>query len=185
MKIAVPTLAALAGWEDAILASIAGATGTIDEKDAQVQRSGLYAEYPAILACYLDRLASDEDRAEALKRAVFLVWWSAVEAPPLSGIAELPERYARQTMLALEEVAVSDELDDEFRIMLSWYHSILAAPFELFGADRYVPEMIRGLPHDAWRSRFHTPQFEHRGQLGRYWRSLLADERMSGRADER
>ena len=173
MKNAVPTLSALAGWEDAILASISGATGTIEEKDAQVQRSGLYAEYPAILACYLDRLVSDVDRNEALKRAVFLVWWSALEAPPLSGIAELPERYARETMHALEAAAVCGELDDEFRAMLAWYHSVLAAPFDLFGADRYVPEAIRGLAHDAWRSQFHVSQFQHRGQLGRYWRSVL------------
>jgi hypothetical protein len=173
MKKAVPTLSALAGWEDAILASIGGATGTIEERDAQVQRSGIYAEYPAILACYLDRLVSEADHTEALKRAVFLVWWSAIEPPPLSGISELPERYARETMQTLESVALCGELDDEFRAMLAWYHSILAAPFDLFGAERYVPEAIRGLTRDAWRSQFHTSQFQQRGQLGRYWRSVL------------
>jgi hypothetical protein len=170
----VPTLIALASWEDAILASIGGATGTIEMKDAQVQRSGLYAEYPAIVKCYLDLLASDADRAEALKRAVFLVWWSAIEAPPLSGIAQLPERYARETMLALEDAALSAELDDEFRTMLTWYDSVLSVPFELFGANRYMPEAIRGVPHDAWRSQFQMAQFENRGQLGRYWRSRLS-----------
>ena len=174
---AVPTLTALAGWEDAILASIRGATGTIDEKDAQVQRSGLYAEYPAILACYLDRLSIDADRAEALKRAVFLVWWSAIEPPPLSGIAELPERYSRETMHALEDVALCGALDDEFRAMLAWYHSILSVPFDLFGADRYVPDAIRGVAHDAWRSRFQASHFQQRGQLGRYWQSVLTGER--------
>jgi hypothetical protein len=169
----VPSLTALAGWEEAILASIGGATGTIEMKDAQIRRSGLYAEYPAILKSYLELLAREADRREALKRAVFLVWWSALEAPPLSGMAELPERYARETMDALEDAVLRSELDDEFRMMLSWYNSVLAAPFELFGADRHMPQAIRDVPHDAWRSQFHAAQFENRGQLGRYWRELV------------
>ena len=44
----VLSLEALANWESAVLASIRGATGTIEERDAQITRSGMYAEYPAI-----------------------------------------------------------------------------------------------------------------------------------------
>ena len=52
----MPSLEALAGWEDAILASLRGTTGTLEERDSQVRRSGLYAEYPAVLSGYLDHL---------------------------------------------------------------------------------------------------------------------------------
>src|SRR5262245_27641449 len=97
----MPSLIALAGWEESILASLAGATGTIEEKDAQLRRSGLYAEYPAIVRSYLDRCSVESDRLEALKRIVFLVWISAVEPPPLSGISELPDSYVREVMLEL------------------------------------------------------------------------------------
>jgi hypothetical protein len=164
---------ALAGWEEAILASLSGTTGTIEEKDAQVRRSGLYAEYPAVLHSYLDHLAIESDRSEALKRAVFLVWVSAVEPPPFSGIAELPERYSREAMLAVEDDARRRQIDEEFQMMLAWYQSILAFPFEFFGADRYVPEIAREVAPDAWRHKFTRAQFENRGQLGHYWRSIL------------
>ena len=54
------SLAALANWEMSVLASIAGATGTLEERDAQITRSGMYAEYPAIFAGYFE-LASGVD----------------------------------------------------------------------------------------------------------------------------
>lgn len=170
----MPTLTALAGWEDAVLASLRGTTGTIEEKDLQIRRSGLYAEYPAILHSYIEHFAVDSERPEALKRAVFLVWFSAVEPSPFSGIAELPDAYAREVMLALEADARAGRLDEEFRVMLAWYHSIFAFPFELFGATRDTSEVIREVAPDAWRHRFTAAQFAERGQLGHYWRSLLA-----------
>jgi hypothetical protein len=169
----MPTLMALAGWEDAILASLKGASGTIEQRDEQIRRSGLYAEYPAVLRCYIDHLAS-ETSTEALKRAVFLVWLSAVEPAPVSGIAEFPEGYSREVMAALEEQVLYHDLDEEFLTMLAWYQSVFAAPFELFGADRQVPEATRDVAPNAWRERFSAAQFENRGQLGHYWRHLLA-----------
>lgn len=169
----MPTLMALAGWEEAILASSRGASGTIEEKDAQIRLSGLYAEYPTVLRCYLDHLADESTRAEALKRAIFLIWISSVEAPPLSGIAELPESDTRAAMLALEADARQGRLDAEFKSMLAWYHSILAYPFELLGANRFVPEALRDTSSDAWRDEFGVAQFHNRGQLGHYWRSVI------------
>jgi hypothetical protein len=169
----MPTLMALAGWEDAILASLNGARGTIEEKDEQIRRSGLYAEYPAVLRSYIDHLAP-ELSMEALKRAVFLVWVAALEPPPVSGIAEFPERYSREVMAALEDQVCYRVLDEEFLMMLAWYRSVFALPFELFGADRQVPAVTRGIAAKAWRERFTPAQFQDRGQLGHYWRRLLA-----------
>ncbi|HEY9229470.1 MAG TPA: hypothetical protein VIP11_22665 [Gemmatimonadaceae bacterium] len=169
----MPTLMALAGWEDAIRASLSGATGTIEEKDAQVRRSGLYAEYPAVLRCYIDLFAVGSERPEALKRAVFLVWLSTAEPAPFTGVAELPEGYAREVMSALEADARGGRLDDEFRAMLAWYHSILPLSFEIYGANRHAPEIAREVAPDAWRREFTAAQFAHRGQLGEYWRSVL------------
>jgi hypothetical protein len=169
----MPTLMALAGWEEAILASLKGTTGSIEEKDAQVRLSGLYAEYPTVLRCYLDHLADESTRAEALKRAIFLIWISSVEPPPFSGIAELPESDTRAAMHALEAEARQGRLDAEFTRMLAWYHSILALPFELLGADHFVPEALRDVAPDAWRDEFQAAQFEGRGQLGHYWRAML------------
>ena len=72
------SLTSLAGWEDAVLASIAGAHGTIEERDRQVERSGVYGEYPAIVRAYEELFADAESAGEAIKRAIFLVWRGAV-----------------------------------------------------------------------------------------------------------
>ena len=98
------SLTALAGWEMAVLGSISGATGTIDDRDAQITRSGMYAEYPAIFAGYLELAldADDPDAAlEALKRALFIAWYGFQVPSTVSGIAELPESAIRQLMTAL------------------------------------------------------------------------------------
>jgi hypothetical protein len=169
----MPSLNALAGWEAAVLASLSGTTGTLDEKDRQITRSGLYAEYPAVLRSYLDLLRDDDAALEALKRAVILVWLSTVEPSPYTGIAELPERDAREAMQALEDRARFGALDEELVRMLAWYQGILPAAFELHGANTYAARAIVGTPHDAWRGRFVRTQFTNRGQLGTYWQSVL------------
>ena len=62
------SLNSLAGWEDAVLASIAGAKGTMEERDRQVERSGVYGEYPAIIRAYEELFADPEGAGEAIKR---------------------------------------------------------------------------------------------------------------------
>src|SRR3954470_15442868 len=99
------TLEAIAGWEAAVLASIRGASGTPDERDAQITRSGIYGEYPAIVGAYIEllELADNEaTRLEALKRAVFLVWHSFVVPSVESGISELAETAVRSVMRDLD-----------------------------------------------------------------------------------
>jgi hypothetical protein len=167
----MPSLEALAGWESAVLASVRGATGTIEERDRQITRSGMYAEYPVIVRCYLDLLADERASVEALKRAVFIVWLSTIEPSPYTGISEIPEGTAREVMQALDHRVRMGVLDDEFVLMLAWYQSILPAAFDLYGAN---PSMATSaVRHDDWRQRFVAQQFTDRGQLGSYWRSLL------------
>ena len=74
-------LSTLAGWEEAVLASVRGASGTPDERDAQIERSGLYGEYPAIVSGYIEHFSVAESALEALRRAYFLVWRGAMAAP--------------------------------------------------------------------------------------------------------
>jgi hypothetical protein len=169
----MPSLDALAGWESAVLASLRGATGTIEERDRQITRAGLYAEYPAIVRSYTDHFADEQAALEALKRAVFIVWVSTVEPSPNTGIAEIPEPLAREVMQAVDQKTRTGGVDDEFTLMLAWYRSILPAAFELYGDDVSTAVATSGVRHDDWRHRFLPAQFSNRGQLGTYWKSLL------------
>ncbi len=82
------SLSSVAGWEEAVLASIRAASGTPEERYRQIERSGMYGEYPAIVSAYVELLDDDDSKLEALKRATFLVWRSAMFSPDVS----LPSR---------------------------------------------------------------------------------------------
>jgi hypothetical protein len=171
------TLQALANWEAAVLASLKGAAGTVEERDAQITRSGLYAEYPAIFGTYNDiaRDADDEATAlEALKRAVFIAWYGFTEPPVQSGIAELPESAIRATLEALDLAIRSGRADDELRWMLAWYHASFGYVFEHFGPVRALDEFIADVPaNEALAHREERGRFAGRGQLGVYWTAVL------------
>ena len=169
------SLSAIAHWESAVLASIRGAQGTPDERDAQITRSGMYAEYPAIIAAYFElfELAGDSAvRLEALKRAVFLVWYSFLVPSVDSGISELSETLVRDMMRGLDQYLAAGNGDDELRYMLAWYRDTFEYPFEYFGSVRELDPFIRDIAGaDAPRivARQARPD---RGQLGTYWSAL-------------
>lgn len=175
------SLEALAHWESAVLASIRGATGTVDERDAQITRSGMYAEYPAIFKAYAELAGWPDEPArslEALKRALFLAWYSFTQVPVESGIAELPETEVRELVGALNSALKYDEIDDELRLMLAWYRGVFGYMFDHFGGVRGLDELIDGMTPDDARAelkRLRSPaDFVDRGQLGDYWRKVVA-----------
>jgi hypothetical protein len=176
----VVNLSALALWEAAVLASIAGASGTIDERDAQITRSGMYAEYPTIFGSYLELARGSQDPGialEALKRAVFLAWWSFNALPVETGLAELPESDVRELMLVLERAIHAGTVDEELRLMLAWYRETFGYPFDHFGPVRPLDDFIGELSSIDVRQRgVAIIRRDDRGQLGRYWSQILVDQ---------
>ena len=171
-------LASLAGWENALLASIAGASGSAEERDAQIERSGLYGEYPAIVNAYVEHFSNPETALEALKRAYFLVWRSAMEPPADTGIATLPDGTIRVVIDELDAMARRDETDPELRWMLGHYHALGPTVLELYGASAHLVRLASATGGDAWREARADPRtMEGRGQMGRYWSALLAQAR--------
>lgn len=176
-------LDAIAGWEAAILASIAGAAGSPDDRHAQITRSGLYGEYPAILAAYQALFAHPASGAEALKRAVFLCWCGAVEPPQRTAILDLPEHALRDTVGALERQLQRGAADAELGWMLAWYHGRASALFDVYGSGGAVADFVAGRPVDGWRQAALAPAaLMNRGQMGRYWRERLEGRRLAGGA---
>jgi hypothetical protein len=167
------TLRDLAAWESRVAIIVAQTEGAPEERDRSLERSGLYAEYPAILSGYLALLDDEESAAEALKRAVFLVWYSAIEPPMLSGIAELPESGVRATLDALESACRLGRIDDELRRMLAWYCDIEELALLRTPGLGAVERVIDGVDPLAWESEVvPAERMADRGLLGRYWGSL-------------
>ena len=160
-----------------MLASIAGAQGTIEERDRQIERSGVYGEYPAIVRAYEELFADPESAGEAIKRASFLVWRGAVAVPALSGIAPLPDGTARAVVQALDVRVRRAEADDEQLWMLAWYHAESPDLLGLYGATRELLSAAELRDPDAWRDADITrATMALRGQMGRYWSELAAGE---------
>lgn len=170
------SLTSLAGWEDAVLASLRGASGTLEERDRQIERAGLFGEYPAILSGYVELLADPETEAEALKRAIFLVWRAAMAPAAESGIASLPEVTSRTVVAHLDAFVRRGVADGELAWMLAWYVAGGRFVFELYGATAALLDFADATPPDAWRSRPITPDtMRLRGQMGHYWTTLARE----------
>jgi len=166
-------LSTLAGWEDTVLASIRGTSGTPDERDAQIERSGLYGEYPAIVNAYVEHFSDPDSAMEALKRAYFLVWRSAMATPAETGIAPLPDGTIRVVIDELDAWARRDAADDELRWMLGHYHALGPSVLELYGASTRLIRLARDAGAAAWSDAAATrASMAGRGQMGRYWSAL-------------
>jgi hypothetical protein len=139
----------------------------------------MYAEYPAIFNSYLELARSAADPAtalEALKRAVFLVWWSVNALPVETGLTDLPETEARELMELLDSAIKSERADDELRLMLAWYRDAGGYVFEHFGPVRSLDQFIREVSSsDVRRAGRDVIRTSDRGQLGRYWKSVLGE----------
>jgi hypothetical protein len=170
----------LAHWEAAVLASIRGARGSIEERDAQITRSGMYAEYPAIFNAYQEPIAADDPAAalEITKRTVFLVFCAFTQLPVDSGIAELPESRVRGVIESLTHDIKTGAVDEELRLMLAWYRGRFPFMFDYVGGVRGLDEFLGDLTADAALEdmrRLRAPaDFAGRGQLGDYWGRLVA-----------
>lgn len=158
-----------------MLASICGAAGTLEERDRQIERSGLYGEYPAIVRAYIELFADPEASSEAMKRAVFLVWRATMAPPVETGLAALPDGTTRAVIEELDARVRRAAVDDEMGWMLAWYAGLGGHLFELFGGTAPLFELAERVPREAWRSAGIVPaRMTGRGQLGRYWTMLAA-----------
>ena len=171
------TLRDLAAWESRVSILVAQADGALEDRDRALERAGLYAEYPAILSGYLALLDDEESALEALKRAVFLVWYSAIELPVTSGISELPESGVRATLDAIEAACREGRIDEEMRWMLAWYHGVGDTALLRVPGLRAVEDAVAGVDPYAWRSAPRSIDvMQDRGLLGRYWMTLVQRE---------
>jgi hypothetical protein len=172
----VLSLMSLAGWEEAVLASLRGASGTLEERDRQIERSGLFGEYPAILGAYVELFADAESAAEALKRATFLVWRASMAPSATTGIASLPDATARAVIEALDAHVRGGRVDGELAWMLAWYAAGGRFVLELYGATTRLLAFADSTPFDAWRSQSITDDtMRLRGQMGHYWIALAKE----------
>ena len=111
-----------------------------------------------------------EGNIEALKRALFILWYEWSEPNWLSGISGLDEGLVEEVLHMVNAMAKEDRLDNELRWMLPWYYKI--TEYYLCRADGLddLRRFSEGDPYAYWEG-CPKSSFYHRGQLGLYWGS--------------
>ena len=161
------TLEELARREECLMAAIP-AHGHFEDRMPQVVAARLTEQWQEIVESYAALLDDPVQGVEALRRAVFLVWYSWNEPSPLSGIGEFPAGVQLRILERLDQHLASDQPDTELRSMLRGYGPGL--PFDqhpqLAGLNRFFANIRGPCSPD-------TPlgPLQARGALGAYWMS--------------
>jgi hypothetical protein len=160
----------LAKEESRLLDQVRAADGLMEEKHAVLRESGIYAAYSKVHQGYAALIDDPLSGREALKRALFIQWYSVSEPSCFTGIRDLDSEAEAKVFHKLDELAERTQLDDELHYMLSWYYRISDWYFD---ARSDVPNLIGWLDdshHDL--PSYQKRDFDDRGQMGDYWRSL-------------
>ncbi len=145
--------------------------GLFEERDTLFRKIRVYEAWRRIFRQYV-MLAKTGDR-EALKRAVFLYWYSFSEPHELSGIPALDNDLAQEVLGLVDTMLQRGECDAELTWMLPFYYSIADFYLDHSWPDRF--EHVRRASKenkDFWQTLCLESTFENRGQLGQYWESI-------------
>jgi len=143
--------------------------GFCEERDEYLKKHDLYKEWQEIFTHYVE-IATTGD-IEAIKRALFFLWYQCSEPNQLSGINNLDEHLVEKVLLIVDKLAESHELDSELKWMLPYYYSVAEWYFARF-------QKLNGLlaasvtNKELWQTEKPKSTFINRGQLGEYWHSI-------------
>lgn len=134
------------------------------EKMVWLQQSGVFERYQEVHATYADL----SEQVEALKRGLFLTWYSLTEHPALTGLWALSVEASNKLVITLQKRIMLHLLDYELSWMILYY--IQREDF----VNRF-PGLLKSLPFLKDQESFTLPvhidpqQMEGRGQMGIYW----------------
>ena len=168
--------------EQQLLVQVRRVAGLMDEKHEQLQQSGVFREYGEIYEAYVELIESESVGLEALKRAVFLMWYEQAEPACFSGVFELSAKASRKVLKFLENKIEAGELDIELKWMLPYYNMIADWVFSQHADFPNLVAYLSRSDSELWHEvDMRAEFFAHRGQMGAYWLSIiLAKEARSG-----
>lgn len=176
-------LTLLAAEEQRLYTYVESLTGTLEDKNQQLENAGVFAAYKQLHQQYLAACqvaTSEPARLELLKRLAFLNWYSEMEPSFLTGIRELDEKAVFAVYTLLDAYIRDQKLDEELRWMLSYY-SCWDYPL-LHYADNRLPALTAFI-QAVDQSVLHIPRQQlppdtmaNRGQMGLYWKSLGVEQ---------
>ncbi len=153
--------------------------GTAESRvEAQLRQLGIIADYDDIYSAYVSNIAKPFDDKEALKRALFLQWYSNIEPTMLTGIGNLNKDLQGDVLKEIQRLLESKDADRELIWMLRWYDSITEWYFEKFSNLSLLQEFLQDkYPNIRLATIFTDESFVGRGQMGVYWQAMFDSQK--------
>ncbi|MEM9337176.1 MAG: hypothetical protein AAGA66_00485 [Bacteroidota bacterium] len=143
-------------------------TGTIEDKIEQLDHSEITEEYKQIHSEY-SRIAKKE--GEALKRALFIMWYAVTEPIWLTGIGELDFEAEVRVVKLLNRRLGKNVSDYELDWMLAYYADFTFV-FERFADYEHFYKRVSTKTGIAFPGSIDKRSMANRGLMGVYFLSL-------------
>lgn len=146
--------------------------GTTEERLKLIDKLGILNEYREVHKQY-SKLC--EENLEALKRGLFLTWYSIMEPTWLTGIGELA-RDAEERIIKTLDARLNDGFsDNELDGMLSYY-SKWDWVFDRFNNYLAFKNKLPNGERKEFLDLIKDKDMSNRGQMGIYWNSLFSEK---------
>ena len=159
----------LANREIEILGRVNNLDGTMDEKFKKVRNLGIGDLYAEVFEQYV-KLHKKE--SEAMKRSLFLYWYSISEPGCYTGLLELKDELVKKVLNTLDRRLARNISDYELDWMLSYY-SNWEFIFERFQKFESLLARIKNKEKTELPNSINSEEMKLRGQMGRYWNSII------------
>ena len=143
-------------------------SGTFEERHVFFTANGIYREWQSVFEKYAEQ-GIDGD-LEALKRALFFLWYQCAEPNQLSGLSELNEIVTEEVLAKINCIAEGSNLDEELTFMLPYYYQVCEWYFDRFSNLNSLYEASQSNT-EMWIKCAPIREWCNRGIMGEYWSS--------------
>jgi hypothetical protein len=143
----------------------------VGDREILYERDGVYAAWRDVLEQYVGLARKDD--LEALKRALFFIWAECSMSPLITGLKDLGGEIIRETLGLADKLARDGVLDAELEWMLPYYYLVEPSYLDRFEGLDALKAASRLNPF-LYRRRSLEASFNHRGQMGEYWKAEQA-----------
>ncbi len=133
----------------------------INERDIDSKYKWIHIEYSKYC----------EKDIEALKRGLFLLWYSITEPSCFTGIRELDSKAEERIVESLNDRLKNGNVDYELEWMFDYY-SIWDYVFHRFSNYNYLQKRLNTESKMEMPDKIDREKMSYRGQMGDYWNSL-------------
>jgi hypothetical protein len=153
-----------------LLLQINNIAGSIEEKVRQLEDMGVFDAYKQVHSYYADLAPQN---SEALKRGLFLQWYTLVEPPFLSGINDIDPQAEKRIIDSLNDQLIQNKVDSELYSMVSYY-ACWDFVFDRFRDCANLKRLLESrLEYNSIIQQLMQSDLTRRGQMGIYWQSVI------------